>query len=122
MILSNGLTDAGFPCNKFTWTNNRLGPAKIVGRLDRDLINTKLITSLVAKVSHLSRNCSDHAPLLIDVFAPVSKKSAFRFINAWTRHNGFMDLVKEAWDIDISARPLVKFSQKLKNLRSRVRS
>lgn len=67
MIETNGLSDAGYTGNKFTWSNSRAGNAKILERMDRLLFSTNWMSSFITKVSHLDRNCSDHVPLLTDV-------------------------------------------------------
>lgn len=40
MIVCNGLSDAGYSRNKYTWSNNRLQSARILERLDNVLLNT----------------------------------------------------------------------------------
>lgn len=62
------------------------------------------------------------APLLVDVQSPDTKSSAIRFLNVWTKHHSFMNLVRDAWNIQIDSRPMVKFAQKLNLLRHKLRS
>ncbi|XP_019240115.1 PREDICTED: uncharacterized protein LOC109220106 [Nicotiana attenuata] len=61
---------------------------------------------------------SDHSPLLLkcDIESPPIKKS-FRFLNFWTKHESFLDVVKENWNADFSANPFVLFNFKLKKLK-----
>lgn len=76
-----GLSDAGYSGNRFTWTNNRLGSAKILQRLDRAVLNSEWTAVFNTNVTHLSRTCFDHAPLLIQVFSTNRTHSSFRFLN-----------------------------------------
>lgn len=66
----------------------------------------------------MSKIGSDHSPLLIkcdpDVI-PVKKQ--FKFLNFWTGHATFQDVVKENWQLDISANPFIVFNHKLKKLK-----
>lgn len=59
----------------------------------------------------------DHSPLLITCdpnFVPVKQ---FRFLNFWTNHATFLDVVKENWQFDFSANPFILFNHKLKKLK-----
>lgn len=60
-----GLIDGGYSGSKYTWSNNRVGRARIMGRLDRVLYNSTWLSFCNTNVSHLHRTNSDHAPLLI---------------------------------------------------------
>ncbi|KAL0439735.1 UNVERIFIED_CONTAM: hypothetical protein Slati_2456500 [Sesamum latifolium] len=61
MVMESGLLDAGFE-EPFTWTNKR-----IWRRLDRVLYSMAWVDFFnVAKVSHLTRNLSDHHPPTFD--------------------------------------------------------
>lgn len=65
-ISRNGLIDAGYIGENFTWCNNRQGRARIWERLDRALINLAWQRAFPAMtVHHLPRVISDHLPLLI---------------------------------------------------------
>ncbi|KAL8463077.1 hypothetical protein ACS0TY_033917 [Phlomoides rotata] len=92
MITDLGLQDLGFTGHTFTWTNDRAGEANIQVRLDRALATAEWrILFPLHTVSHLSRTCSDHAPLLIH-FEDNSnqwqhsgkKKRVFYFEKIWT--------------------------------------
>ncbi|XP_070017110.1 uncharacterized protein LOC142172446 [Nicotiana tabacum] len=70
------------------------------------------------EVTHLSKIGSNHCPVLLkcDIETPPIKKS-FRFLNFWTKHETFKDLVKENWNADFSANPFCIFNFKLKKLK-----
>lgn len=38
----------------------------------------------------------------------------FRFLNAWTKHHQFKEVIKSAWEAPAQVRPVVGFANKLK--------
>lgn len=116
MIDNIGLLDGGYTGRKFTWCNNRMGSSRILERLDRVLYNSAWNSSFNTKVAHLSRTCSDHAPLNVKISLPMSTGSAFRFLNVWSTHPLCMAVIQEEWSKNVQGRPLVKFAAKLKAL------
>lgn len=100
MLSMPGLSDAGYSGKYYTSSNNRVGKARILQRLDIVLLNTDWISSFVTCVTHLSKTCSDipRYPLLIDVAVPNISASNFMFLNVWTKHHKFPQILKEAWD------------------------
>ncbi|XP_019240885.1 PREDICTED: uncharacterized protein LOC109220870 [Nicotiana attenuata] len=113
------LSDLGFKGSIYTWWNGRSDEDCIFKRLDRCLGNSELQHSFPGlQVTHLSKTGSDHCPLLLkcDIESPPIKK-AFRFLNFWTKHESFLDVVKENWTADFSANPFVLFNFKLKKLK-----
>ncbi|XP_027151979.1 uncharacterized protein LOC113752035 [Coffea eugenioides] len=113
-----GLFDAGFSGHSFTWCNNRFGRACIWKRLDRLLINEECLNfSLSISVSHLVRAPSDHAPLLLSFIPkPTPRCRSFRFLNVWPSKVGFLDVVRTAWQIEVSGSPFCVVWGKLKNV------
>lgn len=66
-ILHNGLIDAGYQIEHFTWCNNR-SRARIWEWLDRVLINLQMQSNWESlDVRHLPRVISDPSPLLIKI-------------------------------------------------------
>lgn len=98
MISQLGLVDDGYIGSKFTWSNNRTGRSRIMQRLGRALYNTTWLSLCSTSAMHLHRAHSDHAPLLISCFKGTNNVSSFRFLNVWTRHRDFIQVVKEAWE------------------------
>lgn len=122
-ILANGLLDAGFSGNKFTWSNNQRGPDRIWMRLDRVLINGVAAGSFPAiKVVHLPRVHSDHCPILVSFSRREECLSFFSFNPAWINHKDFMKVVEEQWEGRLSRNPLLNCHLKLKKLRKFLRS
>lgn len=96
------LQDAGYLGSKFTWSDNRDPPNTIWKRLDRFAYNNHWFDVFNGTtVTHLSRTCSDHAPLLINC-SPVDVNfiKYFRFLNFWTENDVFLGVVQEAWSQD----------------------
>ncbi|OIT01199.1 hypothetical protein A4A49_10719 [Nicotiana attenuata] len=81
-----GLHDASFTGSMFTWCDNRDPPTTIWKRLDRLVNNTSWFDSISnTSVTHLSRACSDHAPLLVKMSLETNSFiKYFKFLNFWT--------------------------------------
>ncbi|VFQ98433.1 unnamed protein product [Cuscuta campestris] len=83
----------------FTWFGNR-SKGRVFRRLDRVLNNEKLF-DLFSEVSvrHKGRGLSDHKALLVLLNNPLpSCPRPFRFLDVWTSHPGFNQLISENWD------------------------
>ncbi|XP_071901311.1 uncharacterized protein [Coffea arabica] len=92
-----GVSDVSFSGSRFTWCNNRPGTARIWKRLDRLLVNgAALHLQHQVAVQHLGRDPSDHSPLLLSVVTRLDDKPRpFRFLNFWTMHKGFLDIIRD---------------------------
>ncbi|XP_031110533.1 uncharacterized protein LOC116014727 [Ipomoea triloba] len=67
-IFKEGLIDIGFFGARYTWTRGRDNATFTGARLDRALCKMEWITQYpTTKVTHLTRICSDHSPLLVEV-------------------------------------------------------
>ncbi|XP_019257599.1 PREDICTED: uncharacterized protein LOC109235801 [Nicotiana attenuata] len=113
------LTDLGFKGSIYTWWNGRSEENCIFKRLDRCLGNMELQQTFPGlEVTYLSKTGSDHCLMLLkcDIESSPIKKS-FRFLNFWTKHDSFLEVVKENWSADFSANPFVLFNYKLKKLK-----
>jgi hypothetical protein len=82
---------------RFTWANALPNPT--YEKLDRILVSTEQQFPL-ANVIALSRDISDHTPLLLDTGrAPVSgNQPLFKFELGWLLCDGFADMVQEIWE------------------------
>lgn len=120
-VVSAGLMDAGFSGKEMTWSNNRVGRAKISARLDRVLVNSLCVASgSQFLVKHLPRGLSDHAPLLLLMDSQQSRPGRFIFQKMWISHDSFRSTVSETWKQDQVQypNPLVGFTCKLKSVKA----
>ncbi|XP_015169026.1 uncharacterized protein [Solanum tuberosum] len=111
-----GVQDAGFVGNIYTWCNNRGAPDTIWKRLDRMLYNSEwFVLFNRTTVTHLAISGSDHAPLLIQ-FTNTEKvfTKYFKFLNAWTDHPQFLEVMGKIWSFECQGNPMWILHQKLK--------
>jgi hypothetical protein len=84
---------------RFTWANSMPNPT--YEKPDRILVSTEWEQRFpLASVIALSRDISDHTPLLLDTGrAPSSgNQPLFKFELGWLLREGFADMVKEVWE------------------------
>jgi hypothetical protein len=109
---------------EFTWANGRGGSRYTEKRLDRAVCNQAwldLCHSL--SVSTLTKHKSDHYPLLLDCkFSITPFVSQFKFHRMWTLHPDCDSLVKENWNSEVVGCPMYILSNKLKNLKQKLKS
>lgn len=112
-----GVLDAGFFGSRFTWCNNRYGQSQIWKRLDKLLNNMNCLNVFSSlSISHLVRDPSDHASLLISFTSRLDNRPRpFRFLNVWTSKDGLLDVIKTAWHIDVMGSPFYVVCSKLKS-------
>lgn len=69
------------------------------------------------EVEHIPRIGSDHAPLLLSCETrEIRFIKSFRFLNFWTKHKGFKEVVRLNWDDAISVNPFWDFKRKIKKV------
>nr|XP_016498930.1 PREDICTED: uncharacterized protein LOC107817591 [Nicotiana tabacum] len=111
------LIDPGFSGSQFTWCNGWAPNKRVWKRLDRVLVNQDWMNNYDStNGNHLIRTRSDHSPLLTIVkntFQATTKY--FRFLYFWTNEDGFKEVVKQSWDIEVHGCPMWKFHLKLNN-------
>ncbi|KAL7221500.1 hypothetical protein ACSBR1_023452 [Camellia fascicularis] len=92
------LIDLGSFGPRLTWTNNRLGLANTMDRLDRAMCNKDWrILFPEATVQVLSRTYSYHSPLMVHTqgmhpLNPLNRP--FRFEATWMSHPGLIDIIQ----------------------------
>ncbi|XP_074318804.1 uncharacterized protein LOC141655634 [Silene latifolia] len=98
-----GLRDVEFEGHMFTYDNGQADDDNRQSRIDRALCNEAWIDLFPrAKLTHLEREWSDHAPILLRMVRrnreeqPVNK--IFRFEHMWVGADGCEGVVQEAWD------------------------
>ena len=79
----------------FTWCNSFDGDRW--SRLDRFLVNPIWLEKFRLKLWGLPRSMSDHCPLLLMEDDRNWGPRPFRFLNAWTLHPKFLELVRRSW-------------------------
>lgn len=116
--------DAGFSGSRFTWCNNREGRARIWKKLDRVLLNHSFLQlNLNLSVQHLTRDPSDHAPLLLSAATRLDNRPRpFRFLNVWTTHHGFLQVVRDSWCGEFQGGPLPILVSKLRKVKENLRA
>jgi hypothetical protein len=81
---------------RFTWANSRANP--IYEKLDRILMSTEWEQNFpLSNVIALSRDISDHTPLLLDTGRNTSMniQHLFKFELGWLLRDGFGDMVRD---------------------------
>ncbi|GLU24015.1 hypothetical protein SLE2022_399860 [Rubroshorea leprosula] len=73
------------------------------------------LKDFVSRMEVFDLQFSDHSPSLVTVDVLMNEKPRpFRFCNAWSKDENFLDLVREAWSVDIQGCPMFVVVQKLK--------
>jgi len=82
-----------------TWRNRRAGDNRIAKRLDRFLIDERLLDSLhFVRQWVESGGISDHSPIMIELKSGGPKPhSPFKFNPAWLQCEDYTDLVSNSW-------------------------
>ncbi|XP_058755572.1 uncharacterized protein LOC131628769 [Vicia villosa] len=108
----------------FTWSNKRNDPFFIERRLDRCICNHLWLVSCASTtVSTLTKLCSDHFPILLEFHNNHPKVvSQFKFLKAWTLHQGCRPLIEEVWKQKILGCLMFVLSRKLQILKSSLKS
>ena len=73
----------------------------------------------LSTVIALSRDISDHTPLLLNMGVASSdgNQPTFKFELGWLLRDGFMDMVKKVWsEEDIGSTPMEKWQAKIRRL------
>ncbi|XP_071933856.1 uncharacterized protein [Coffea arabica] len=110
-----GVFDAGFSGPSFTWSNNRRGRAQIWKRLDRLILNEECLgVASAISIVHLARHPSDHSPLKISFASRRDNKPRlFRFLNVWTTRPDLMEVIRQAWNMEVQGSPFRILCSKL---------
>ncbi|WMV21122.1 hypothetical protein MTR67_014507 [Solanum verrucosum] len=113
------LTEVRTSGSKYTWWNGRIEEDCIFKRLDRILVNQEFMDLFpTSEVHYLIRQGSDHAPLHMtsssreDVFI-----KPFRFLNFWSKHKHFKQVVADNWSVDFVGNPFIEFHAKMKRVK-----
>ncbi|KAL8146705.1 hypothetical protein AgCh_004445 [Apium graveolens] len=102
-IYSSGLTDLRNCGSFFTWWDkNKTSPK--YSKIDRVMVNVVSVTSYANLLANfMPRGVSDHNPAAVSVgFSFARVKKPYQMFNHLIDHPHFLNLVKEAWDFDIT--------------------
>ncbi|XP_070055567.1 uncharacterized protein [Nicotiana tomentosiformis] len=118
-VNSCGLFEQGYKGIPFTWWNGRSNVECIFKRLDRIFVNLPFQNMLpTIEVEHLIRTGSDHAPLLMTYGVQTTNfVKPFRFLNFWTKHATFMDVLRQNWEADFIGDLFLIFKQNIKRVK-----
>ena len=101
---------------RYTCSNERASPTlvkldRVLGTSDwEDIFPDCVLQSLASEMS-------DHCPLVLGLHDGIKGKRRFHFESYWTQLPGFLDTVKNSWDVPVrNACPLERISIKLKRL------
>ena len=95
------LSDVGFAGPLFTWCNNQRGDDRILARLDRCLLCAR-DNDFSAKVRHLPRISSDHAPLLVEFYQDNAfGAKPFKFLDVWLQDPNCISVIRSSWEQDV---------------------
>jgi hypothetical protein len=76
----------------------------------------------VSTVTSLTKIRSDHFPLLFEFqITNVSHACQFKFMKMWSLHPDCSDLISDCWNTLVVGCPMVILSQKLKNLKAKLK-
>lgn len=119
-ISSCDLTEFPFTGSLYTWWNGRTAGDSVFKRLDRVFGNEIFWQECnQSVVLHMVRDGSDHAPLHVTCKTGHSMiRKPFRFLNFWTNHISFRDVVSQSWEMPCEGSPFHRFNEKLKRLRT----
>jgi len=96
-IDDNELIELHLNGRRFTWSNERDNPT--LERLDRVFASDEWSIAFPDhNLSALATECSDHAPLLLRTDCALPHFKRFRFENFWTKCEGYLQTVEQAWN------------------------
>lgn len=100
-INEHELKDISLRGRLFTWSNERERPT--LEKLDRVLVSIDWeVLFPNCYLQALSSSISDHAPLLLTTNCFFWANRRFLFESFWTKLEGYLDVVKEAWTCPIN--------------------
>jgi hypothetical protein len=109
--------------HKFTWANNLASPT--FEKLDRVLVTTEWEEKFpLAMVRALTREISDHAPLLLNTAESTyaHKHHTFKFELGWLLRDGFLDMIRDLWpNTTTGATPIKRWQGKIRRVRQYLR-
>jgi len=108
-ISACSLNELKFVGSCYTWWNGRIEYDCIFKRLDRVFGNNDFMQLLPnSEVHPLIRQGSDHTPLHVICNALQEQVvKPFRFLNFWTKHKDFHNVMNECWNEEVLGVPFL---------------
>ncbi|GJS30643.1 sugar transport protein 13, partial [Tanacetum coccineum] len=108
---------------QFTWSQKPKGYDGILKKLDRIMSNQEFLTSFVgAHAIFKPYRISDHSPSILSIPLSVkSKPKPFKFYNIITKHERFLNIVKDSWCNNVSGFFMYRIVKKLKTMKKPLR-
>ena len=111
----------------FMWINRQAGDQFVDRKLDRSLKNEFSLDTYPNVVTEfLNPGLSDHCPLIVNLNATLGscpkKRFPFKFFKFWADHPAILDLVEDAWNLEVYGAPMYRLTQKLKCVKSRLKA
>lgn len=115
-ITEAGLMDLNLKGWKLSWSNRQGGEGRILGRIDRTLVNVQWVSAFASSwVEALPTGTSDHSPLHVSWDNSLNwGKKPFKYCKLWSRQEGYKEVVEEAWNSQVLGNPQFKTMGKLK--------
>jgi hypothetical protein len=108
---------------KYTWANNLATPT--FEKLDRILVTTEWEEKFpLSTVQALTREVSDHTPLLLNSGEPsqLATQPMFKFELGWLLRDAFMEMVRGIWtNTRVGRTPMERWQGKIRRLRQHLR-
>eukprot|EP00253_Pinus_taeda_P035966 PITA_35966 len=123
LMLGWELEDIKPTSGKFTWSNKRVGPNHIAAQLDRFLVQSSFLTcGLMASSKILPTNTSDHKPIILELSSDENLGPIpFRFSTLWLQHEGFQEMVSDAWNRSVQGSPFYVWEEKMRGLKRKLK-
>lgn len=99
-LVDMSLTTMRSKGSQYSWTNKSIGDQRILSRIDWSIVNEEWIDKYPqVEAIYVAPSLSDHCPILIECITSVTGKGkSFRFLNFLTKHQDFLNIVKEGWN------------------------
>ena len=93
-----GLLELPLKGRRYTWSNMQDSP--LLEQLDWFFTNSNWITCYPSsQVLPLAKTASDYVPCVVDINTTSPRANIFIFENYWVEMNGFVDCVRNSWEV-----------------------
>lgn len=119
IIQEHSLVDIPPQNGRFTWSNKRTGKNNIKERLDRILVQQRIVVNFARIQSSIIQGfISDHKPVALNLIKRENLGPLpFKYNRAWDSSEVFRNLVRDTWATEIKGSPHYVWETKIKLLR-----